>query len=290
MSRKVLAGVAAALVAVGGVTGCETGADASRVVKDTDDEAVVELGDGHRVSLRYRPGTGLVERHRSAADAPWSASRTLYATETEPCQGIDLEVRLGTVAVRANFADYCRDGEPPAETVAAVGTGEFGAWDTHVSKDWDGWDRVRVAGDGRSATFSTKTWNSGTTLDWHAGQGFGEQRTVYKQLGERFLGTWRAKDGSHRLTFRQAAPNRPASLTVETLKGTDCQVRMDVVNIWEDTIEPSHAELLRGRKTTHCPAPQFESKYVLRAPGGEMVLRKLDEAKALATYTKADRR
>ncbi|MDI3404217.1 hypothetical protein [Streptomyces cavernicola] len=287
MPHKVPWGVAGALLAVIGVSGCDSEEKASRIVKDTDDEAVVELGDGRQVSLRYRQGTGLVERHRSTADAPWSEPRTLYATRTEPCTGIDLNARHGTVAVRADFAAYCRDGEPPAETVAAVGAGEFEKWDTHVSEDWDGWDRVRIAGDGRSATFATKTWSSGTTVKWRAGRGFGAEHTAYKRLGERFLGTWRATDGSHRLTFRQAGPDRPAGLTVETLKGTACTVRMDVQNIWKDTVEPDEAELVRGRKTVNCPAPEFDSKYVLKAPDGEMRLQELVEPpKTLATYRK----
>lgn len=293
MRHKILVGLAAAaLLGASLVTACRDDAaagtpEAARIIKDTDDEAVVELPDGRRVSLRYEEGTGLLERHRRAKDKPWSASKTLYATGTEPCQGIDLTAHSGTVTVRAGFGTYCRDGEPPMESVAAVGTGGFGRWDAHLSEDWDGWDRVDIADDGRSATFRSDSWSGRTTLSWRLGQGFGEQTTTYKKLGERFLGTWRAADGSHQVTFRQREPNRPATATVKTIKGTGCTFRMPLFNIWEDKVQPRGGELLEGEKTTYCPPEEFNSEYVLESPDGALSLRNLGETQPLVTYRKS---
>ncbi|MGW2079049.1 hypothetical protein ACWCOW_19245 [Streptomyces sp. NPDC001939] len=293
MQRECVFGVAGAvLLATAGITACQSDASAapagaSRVVKDTDDEAVVELSDGRRVSLRYQAGRGLLERHRSAAGKPWSKSTTVYATKADPCRGIDLKAERTTVTVRANFGQYCRDGEPPTESVAAVGTGGLGKWDTHMAKNWDGWDRVDIARNGKSATFSTKSWAGTTTLDWRAGKGFGEVATTYKKLGERFLGTWRAEDGSHQVTFRQSRLNVPASATVEMLKGPPCKVRMDLINIWEDRVQPRGAKLLEGEKTTYCPPEEFNSEYVVATADAPMELRNLGDATPLVTYRKS---
>ncbi|MFD3559893.1 hypothetical protein ACFWVU_09500 [Streptomyces sp. NPDC058686] len=290
MQRESVFGVAGAvLLATAGITACQVDAaaapgGAARVVKDTDDEAVVELSDGRRVSLRYQAGTGLLERHRSADGKAWSRSKTVYATKTDPCRGIDLKALRATVTVRAGFGPYCRDGEPPTESVAAVGTGGLGKWDTHLAKDWDGWDRVDIARDGKSATFSSKSSAATTTLGWRAGKGFGEVATTYKKLGERFLGTWRAEDGSHEVTFRQSRLDVPASATVETLEGPTCRVRMDVINIWEDRVQPRGATVLEGEKTTYCPPEEFNSEYVVETPDGPMELRNLGDTTPLVTY------
>ncbi|MFB8266790.1 hypothetical protein ACFC96_09270 [Streptomyces sp. NPDC055955] len=293
MRRACVFGVAGAvLLATGGITACQGDASAdpagaARVVKETDDEAVVELSDGRRVSLRYQAGTGLLERHRSARGKPWSTAKTVYATKTDPCRGIDLKAQRATVTVRADFGQYCRDGEPPTESVAAVGTGGPGKWDTHLAKDWDGWDRVDIARNGKSATFSTKSSSGTTTLEWRAGKGFGEVVTTYKKLGARFLGTWRAEDGSHQVTFRQSRLNVPASATVETLKGPTCKVRMDLINIWEDRVQPRRTKVLEGEKTTYCPPEEFNSEYVVATADGPMELRNLGDATPLVTYRKS---
>ncbi|MEK0098544.1 hypothetical protein WDA79_08540 [Streptomyces sp. A475] len=293
MRRACVFGVAGAvLLATGGITACQGDASAdpagaARVVKDTDDEAVVELSDGRRVSLRYQAGTGLLERHRGARGKPWSTSKTVYATKTDPCRGIDLKAHRATVTVRADFGQYCRDGEPPTESVAAVGTGGPGKWDTHLAKDWDGWDRVDIARNGKSATFSTKSSSGTTTLEWRAGKGFGEVVTTYKKLGARFLGTWRAEDGSHQVTFRQSRLNVPASATVETLEGPTCKVRMDLINIWEDRVQPRRTKVLEGEKTTYCPPEEFNSEYVVATADGPMELRNLGDATPLVTYRKS---
>ncbi|NBE54085.1 hypothetical protein [Streptomyces boluensis] len=292
MRRRVLFGaVGAALLATPLLTGCQDDAKAGtgggakpRIVKDTDDEAVVELSDGRRVSLHYEDGTGLLERHQKAKGAPWSQSRTVHATKTEPCRGIDLKARRGTVTVRAGFGPYCRDGEPPAQAVAAVGTGRFDAWDTHISRDLDGWERVGIAADGGAVTFRSASWSSTTTLPWRAGEGFGKRTTTYKKLDARFLGTWRAEDGSHRVTFRQAAPDRPATATVETVEGTRCEVHMDLTNIWKDRVQPREGTLLAGERTKHCPPEEFNSEYVVANPDGPMSLRELGGTRPLVTY------
>jgi hypothetical protein len=293
MQRECVFGIAGAvLLATAGITACQGDAStapsgAARVVKDTDDEAVAELSDGRRVSLRYQAGTGLLERHRSAVGKPWSTSKTVYATKTDPCRGIDLKAYRATVTVRADFGQYCRDGEPPTESVAAVGTGGLGRWDTRVARNLDGWDRVGIARDGKSAKFSSRSSAGTTTLVWRAGKGFGEVATTYKRLGERFLGTWRAEDGSHRVTFRQSKLNVPASATVEMLKGPTCRVRMDLINIWEDRVQPRGAKVLEGGKTTYCPPEEFNSEYVVATADGPMELRNLGDATPLVTYRKS---
>lgn len=81
MQRECAFGVAGAvLLATAGITACQGDASAAppgtaRVVKDTDDEAVIELSDGRRVSLRYQAGTGLRERHRAPAASPGPTRR-----------------------------------------------------------------------------------------------------------------------------------------------------------------------------------------------------------------------
>lgn len=81
---------------------------------------VVELDDGRRVATYYEQGRGLVEQHYSAQARAWSKPQLLYMTQTDPCASITLKNFGGTVAVIANFARFCTDGEPPSELIAAV--------------------------------------------------------------------------------------------------------------------------------------------------------------------------
>jgi hypothetical protein len=133
-------------------------------------DAEVRLHDGRRVAMHYRRGTGLVEQHYSPRAKAWSRPVTIHRTEVDACQGIELRAKGGTVAAIADFGDYCYDGEPPTQSIAAVGTGALTTWDTHVTRNFDGWDRVSVSDDGQQATFRRDT-----TLRWSRTDGFDEQ-------------------------------------------------------------------------------------------------------------------
>lgn len=137
---------------------------------------VLGLSDGRRVALYYDHGTGLVEQRYSPQAGAWSRPRTLHATKTEPCPDITLKRFGGTVAAVADFARFCSEGEPPTESIAAVGTGDLDTWNVHLTERYDGWQKVTAADDGAKVTFAyTYSSPPGTTrLVWREGQGFSE--------------------------------------------------------------------------------------------------------------------
>lgn len=130
--------------------------------------AQVKLADGRRVAMHYMQGKGLLVQDYSPKAKGWSKSALVYKTETDACQGITLKAKDGTVAAFGDFGDYCADGEPPTESVAAVATGPLTKWATHLTKDFDGWEKIAVAAGGKKATFS----RGGETLLWTKGGGF----------------------------------------------------------------------------------------------------------------------
>lgn len=67
----------------------------------------------------------------------------------------------------ADFGSYCYDGEPPTESIAAVGTGSLAEWSVNVTKDFDGWERATVSDDGQQVVFDRDT-----TLRWSRADGF----------------------------------------------------------------------------------------------------------------------
>ncbi|WP_329264160.1 hypothetical protein OG223_49965 [Streptomyces sp. NBC_01478] len=129
--------------------------------------AEVKLSDGRRVALHYRRGKGLVEQHYSPRAKAWTEPKVVYRTRTDACQGIQLRTRNGTVAVIADFGSYCYDGEPPTESIAAVGVGNLTEWSVNVTKNFDGWERATVSEDGQRVVFG-----SDPTLNWSRTKGF----------------------------------------------------------------------------------------------------------------------
>lgn len=112
-----------------------------------DFNAEIELSDGRVVSFYYAKGKGLAEQHYSPAADAWTKPRIVYRTATDPRQGIAVDAEDGTVAVTADWALYCYDGEPPSESVVGVATGDLTGWDTDLTEGFDGWSAPEV-GDG----------------------------------------------------------------------------------------------------------------------------------------------
>ncbi|MET0766666.1 MAG: hypothetical protein ABWY50_03390 [Aeromicrobium sp.] len=137
-----------------------------------DFNAEIELPDGRKVSMYYAQDTGLAEQHYSPEADAWTAPQILYPTKTEPCSGITLEEQDGTVAVIADWALYCYDGEPPNESVAGVATGDLTDWETDLTEGFDGWTSVTLSDGGDQAVWK---YHSDNRLTWTAGDGFDKQ-------------------------------------------------------------------------------------------------------------------
>jgi hypothetical protein len=129
--------------------------------------AVLKLDDGRRVAMHYLSGKGLVEQHYSPRAKAWTEPKVIYRTKTDACQGIELRAKNGTVAAIADFGSYCYDGEPPTESIAAVGVNSLTEWSINVTKNFDGWERASVSDDGQQVVFGR-----GTTLRWSRADGF----------------------------------------------------------------------------------------------------------------------
>lgn len=121
-----------------------------------DYDAEVKLPDGGRVAMFVCIGRGLFAQHYSAEAQGWTEPKAIYRTSSDPCQGARLSARGGTVAAIADFGRFCYDGEPPRESIAAIGRGDPLSWDHHLTKNFDGWTRVSIAAGGQQATFSYK--------------------------------------------------------------------------------------------------------------------------------------
>lgn len=143
-------------------------------------EETVTLADGRRVAMHYKRGQGLFEQHHIPHAGGWTRPRLIYRTKTDPCQGIKLQADSGTVTAIADFGLYCADGEPPTESVAAVGVGDLREWDHHLTRNFDGWERVTFTGGGR-ATFVNRSLKWHTTLVWTPSGGFSDP--VNKRVG-----------------------------------------------------------------------------------------------------------
>ncbi|MEU0782937.1 hypothetical protein ABZ341_15300 [Streptomyces sp. NPDC006173] len=264
----------ASLLAGGLLAGCGDTPSVSddgsgRVLKKNDDYTVFERADGMRVELRYRSGRGLTERHRK--DGDWSAERFVHRTKTEPCQGITVRGKGELVAVIADFAAYCRDGEPPMENVAVVGSGhELADWAAKGTKGGDGWEKIHF---GKGSVEFQERWVSGTkTLTWTSGKGFGSQRSQYKPIRAGFLGTWKAEDGSHQLVFTQAGEGQPL-LTISTLTGAPCTVEVPVYQVGSTSVEMrGEPRVTRGSKKRLCPPKPLETEYELKQDDGSLTL------------------
>jgi hypothetical protein len=132
--------------------------------------AMVGLDDGRRVAMHYQRGKGLYEQHSSPQAEGWTSPRLIYSTETEACQGISLRAFGETVTATADFGLYCSDGEPPMESIAAVGVGDLREWDHHLTRSFDGWGRVSAGAGGKEVTFR----GGSATLRWSESGGFSE--------------------------------------------------------------------------------------------------------------------
>ncbi|QES45826.1 hypothetical protein DEJ49_07905 [Streptomyces venezuelae] len=128
----------------------------------------MKLADGRRVAMHYMRGKGLFVQDYSPRAKGWSKPALVYGTKTDACQGITLKAKDGTVAAFGDFGTYCADGEPPTESVAAVAVGPLTTWDKHLTKDFDGWEKIVVAPGGKKVTFS----RGSDTLRWTKAAGF----------------------------------------------------------------------------------------------------------------------
>ncbi|WP_314173723.1 hypothetical protein [Streptomyces winkii] len=261
----------------------------SRIIKETENRTVIELKDKRQVSLEYVQKKGLVERHKPAKGGDWSAPSTIHQTKTESCQGIDARAHGTTVTVTANWGLYCSDGEPPQESIAAVGVGDLTKWETDLTKGFDGWPPAKIYDAGDKVQFVDKRWDGTTTLTWKKGAGFGEPSDVYKPIPRRFVGSWRAKDGSHRLTFTQAAPQKRPSLTIETLKGKRCVGSGPVTKNSVTSVELRDFKVKEGTETKNCPPELHETVFNVETADGAMQLMELGQPpKPLVTYERDD--
>lgn len=143
---------------------------------DSEYESTITLDDGRQVTVRLVEGTGVQERHRAEGADTWSKWQTIYKTETDRCQGVELTEANGTVSLVTDFGRYCYDGEPPTESVAGVGQGELTGndWDIDITKDFDGWQDGSVSDDGAHVVFVYDGDAGLTSLRWEQDGGFGK--------------------------------------------------------------------------------------------------------------------
>ncbi|MEU5293225.1 hypothetical protein ACPESV_43780 [Streptomyces umbrinus] len=135
----------------------------------------IEWADGRRVGMYYAAKRGLMEQHQDTAGGAWSKPRLVYATKSDPCQSIILKAfDGGTVAAIANWGPYCSDGEPPMESIAAVGTKNLSKWDTKLKESFDGWAKVEASDGAERLTFTRSSTEWLTRLRWSRTDGFGE--------------------------------------------------------------------------------------------------------------------
>ncbi|MEU1148616.1 hypothetical protein ACFYO9_31075 [Streptomyces sp. NPDC005863] len=130
--------------------------------------AQVKLADGRRVAMYYLRDKGLFVQDYSPTAKGWSEPAAVHRTTADACQGITLKAKDGTVAAFGDFGPYCADGEPPTASVAAVAVGPLTTWDKHVTKNFDGWEKIVVAPGGKKVTFS----RGSDTLLWTKAAGF----------------------------------------------------------------------------------------------------------------------
>lgn len=133
-----------------------------------DFNALLELPDGRKVAMYYATGKGLAEQHYSPDEKSWTEPQIIYDTKTDPCQGIALDEEDGTVAVTADWALYCYDGEPPNESLAGVATGDLTDWDVDLTEGFDGWSDPTVSDDGSEVAWSYHA----ARLTWSDADGF----------------------------------------------------------------------------------------------------------------------
>ncbi|MGW2615624.1 hypothetical protein [Streptomyces sp. NPDC001500] len=140
-------------------------------------DAEIALPDGRHVGVAYVAGRGLAERHRDVS-GKWSAPRLVYPTRTDRCRSVTLKAFDDTVAVIADWGDYCYDGEPPTESIAAVGAEDLSGWETKLTENFDGWTKVAAVGDARRLVFTRSSTESSTRLRWSRADGFAQVEEI----------------------------------------------------------------------------------------------------------------
>ncbi|PSM42727.1 hypothetical protein C6Y14_16275 [Streptomyces dioscori] len=153
-------------------SGPRSSASHARFVED------IPWADGGRVGMYYAAGRGLMEQHQDTAGGPWSKPRLVYATEGDACRSITLKAFRDTVTAIANWGVYCADGEPPTESVAAVGTRDLATWDTRATEDFDGWEKATPVAGTEDLLFTRTSTEWLTRLRWSPAGGFGEVRNI----------------------------------------------------------------------------------------------------------------
>ncbi|MFH8468652.1 hypothetical protein [Streptomyces sp. NPDC017991] len=138
----------------------------------------IEWSDGGRVGMYYAAGRGLMEQHQDTAGGPWSKPRPVYATEGDACRSITLKAFRDTVTAIANWGVYCADGEPPTESVAAVGTRNLATWDTRATEDFDGWEKAATVAGTEDLLFTRSSTEWLTRLRWSPTGGFGDVENI----------------------------------------------------------------------------------------------------------------
>ncbi len=239
----------------------------SRQIESNDDRSVIQLADGRWVEMRYRPGKGLIERHQRSTRGRWTTARTIHRTKAGPCRGIKLRARGDRVAAIADFGHACREDQAPDWSVAVVAEGELSDWDTDVEKGTDGWPRARFIDDG--VRFVDK-WHSGTrTLLWTPDGGF-DKRTAWEGIRKSFVGTWRAEDGSHRVTLEQGGA-KPPRVTITTSDG-ECEAHGQVDMIGDVVQLPYDMDKVKGRNPDALCPPENSMPKNLEFKGGSLRL------------------
>ncbi|MFF1449979.1 hypothetical protein ACFVYF_17835 [Streptomyces sp. NPDC058274] len=247
-------------------------------------KAVITLPGGRKVEVRYVDGKGLGERHYDPRTKKWSKTQLIYTTKSDACQGIELAAADGTVAAIADFGPYCDDGEPPQESIAAVGTGRFTAWETNLQKSFDGWDTANVAKGGASASFVQTSEETIETLRWSKKGGFSgptEEPRPAKKLSEKFFGSWKSEDGSQRVAVQKLGNGGVA--TFFTQSGERCVTRVGLYPYSETVGEFTTGYREEGDRTKNCPAYPDSDFMKLNKAGTA-----LSFESAPGTFTKAE--
>ncbi|WP_328540269.1 hypothetical protein [Streptomyces sp. NBC_00344] len=141
-------------------------------------DAEIALDNGGRAGMYYAAGRGLMEQHLDAGATRWSSPHLVHRTGADPCLSVTLKRFRGVVAAIANWGPYCADGEPPTESIAAVGSMGLSKWDTEVTKDFDGWEKVTASDGQRELTFTNASTESVTRLRWNRAVGFSDVEEI----------------------------------------------------------------------------------------------------------------
>lgn len=172
----------------------------------------------------------------------------------------------------ADRGAYCSEGEPPTRSAALAGSGGPSRWDARVAGNSDGWSPATPYRGGDEARSEERSSAGTTTLTWHRGSGFDRAAHAYAPIPGRFTGSWRAKDGSHRLAFEQAGPERPPSLTVGTLTGRRCTGRAVARASGDDAVTFGSFTVEKGAKTRNRPPPSFDTRFTAHSADGPLRL------------------